>query len=269
MKLPQCSEVLLSLEGGILNLTLNRPHKRNAMNSVMVAELMRVFEAVDNGTEVRAVVIRGADGNFCSGGDISDMNSDSLPDADDNSDVRDASWHFNRSFGHLIAKVNRSPVLVVCMLEGVVLGGGFGLACISDLAIAKPTTMFAMPETSLGIIPAQIAPFVVARIGLTQARRLTLLGERLDGHAAKALGIVHHVSDDPEAVLVHSLKLFKKCAPNATAVTKRLILDVAERQGLEALLDRAADDFSKSILGAEGQEGTKAFIEKRKPSWAV
>jgi isohexenylglutaconyl-CoA hydratase len=266
MTIPECNELLLELDDGVLNLTLNRPHKRNAMNSLMVAELISVFEAIETNPEVRAVVMRGAGGNFCSGGDISDMNNDTQVEGHQ---ARDATWHFNRSFGHLITKVNRAPVLVVCILEGAVLGGGFGLACISDLAIAKPTTMFAMPETSLGIIPAQIAPFVVARIGLTQARRLTLLGERLDGNAAQSMGIVHHVSDDPEAVLAQSLKYFKKCAPNATAVTKQLVLDVAERQGLEALLDRASDDFSKSILSAEGQEGTKAFIEKRKPTWAV
>lgn len=264
--LPECKELLVTLDDGVLNLTLNRPHKRNAMNSAMVSELMGVFDAIDANREVRVVVMRGANGNFCSGGDISDMNNDTLGGSDE---ARDPSWRFNRSFGHLIAKVNRAPVLVVCILEGAVLGGGFGLACVSDLAIANPNAMFAMPETGLGIIPAQIAPFVVARVGLTQARRLTLLGERIDGRQAQALGIVHHVSDDPETVLFENLTLFKKCAPNATAVTKQLIVDVAERQGLEGLLDRASDDFSAAILSAEGQEGTQAFIDKRKPDWAV
>lgn len=264
--LPQCKELLVTLDDGVLSLTLNRPHKRNAMNSAMVSELMRVFDAIESNQEVRAVVMRGSNGNFCSGGDISDMNNDSLGGGNE---TRDPTWHFNRSFGHLIAKVNRAPVLVVCILEGAILGGGFGLACVSDLAIATPNAIFAMPETGLGIIPAQIAPFVVTRIGLTQARRLTLLGERIDGRQAQALGIVHHVSDEPEAILLDKLTLFKKCAPSATAVTKKLIIDVAERKGLEGLLDRASDDFSAAIQSAEGQEGTQAFIDKRKPVWAV
>ena len=269
MGLPACRELLLELHDGVLSLTLNRPHKRNAMTSKMVAEMMNVFDAIEDNREIRAVVMRGAEGNFCSGGDISGLSQDSRAAIAKGSVARDSTWHFNRSFGHLITKVNRAPQLVVCILEGAVLGGGFGLACVSDLAIAKPDALFAMPETGLGIIPAQIAPFVVARIGLTQARRLSLLGERLDGSAAQALGIVHHVSDEPEKVLAQSLKYFKKCAPNATAVTKKLVLDVAERQGLESLLDKASDDFSTAMLSAEGQEGTKAFIEKRKPAWAV
>ncbi len=280
--LPHCNELLLDLNQGVLNLTLNRPHKRNAMNSAMVSELMAVFESIEANRAIRAVVMRGAQGNFCAGGDISDMSKDSQDGSESSPELspskqssakqssaklRDATWHFNRSFGKLIAKVNRAPQLVICILEGAVLGGGFGLACVSDLAIAKPNAMFAMPETGLGIIPAQIAPFVVARIGLTQARRLTLLGERLDGHTALELGIVHHVADDTEAVLARNLKIFKKCAPTATAVTKQLLLDVAERPDMEPLLDRASDDFSKAMLSDEGQEGTTAFIQKRKPSW--
>lgn len=277
MTLPHCNELQLGLDDGVLSVTLNRPHKRNAMNSAMVIELMAVFEKIADNRSIRVVVMRGAQGNFCAGGDISGMskhsqdgsaNSPELNSSKlDSSELRDATWHFNRSFGKLIAKVNRAPQLVICILEGAVLGGGFGLACVSDLAIAKPDAMFAMPETGLGIIPAQIAPFVVARIGLTQARRLTLLGERLDGQAALALGIVHHVSQDTEAELARNLKIFNKCAPNATAVTKQLLLDVAERPEMELLLDRASDDFSKAMLSDEGQEGTTAFIQKRKPSW--
>ncbi len=266
MQLPECKELIVSVDDSVLTVILNRPFKRNAMNSAMVAELMAVFESIELDRNIRAVVLRGAEGNFCAGGDISGMNQTSNIEEDDS---RDATWHFNRSFGHLITKVNRAPQLVICVLEGAVLGGGFGLACVSDLAIATPDAMFAMPETGLGIIPAQIAPFVVARVGLTQARRLTLLGERLDGSMAQVLGIVHHVSNEPDRVLNQNLKLFKKCAPQATALTKQLVLDVAQKQGLEPLLDRASDDFAKAMLSDEGQEGTAAFIEKRKPTWAV
>ncbi len=266
MNLPACQELLLRIDDGVLDLRLNRPHKRNAMNSAMVSEIIAVFDSIEQQREIRAVVLRGADGNFCAGGDISGMSEEST--ADSLANKRDASWHFNRSFGHLISKVNRAPQLVICLLEGAVLGGGFGLACVSDLAIAKPDALFAMPETGLGIIPAQIAPFVVARIGLTQARRLTLLGERVDGVTAQSLGIVHHVTDDLDAKLAEALAQFSRCAPNATAVTKQLVLDAAGRAHLEALLDRASDDFTAALLSDEGQEGTRAFIEKRRPTWA-
>lgn len=265
MNLPECQELLLRLEHGVLHITLNRPHKRNAMNSALVTELLSVVDAVTDDRSVRAMVLRGAEGNFCAGGDISGMNKESQADG------KDASWHFNRSFGRLISKVNRAPQVVICILEGAVLGGGFGLACVSDVAIADKNAMFAMPETGLGILPAQIAPFVVARIGLTQARRLALLGERVDGEGAQRVGLVHHVVDGETALSVkldETLALLKRCGPNAIATTKNLLLDTATVAELEQLLDRASDDFAAAITSLEGQEGTKAFIEKRKPKWA-
>jgi isohexenylglutaconyl-CoA hydratase len=266
MKLPDCKELLLSEEAGVLTITLNRPHKRNAMNSASVDEILSVVEAVASERSIRALVFRGAAGNFCAGGDISGMKQESQKNG------KDASWHFNRSFGRLISKVNRAPQVVVCVLEGAVLGGGFGLVCISDVAIAERNAMFAMPETGLGIIPAQIAPFVVARIGLTQTRRLALIGERINGEEAQRLGIVHHVVDGAASLndrLAETLKLLKNCAPEATATTKNLILDTAIIDGLDALLDRASDDFAEAITSAEGQEGTRAFVEKRRPKWAL
>ncbi len=269
MEFPTCEELLLSFNQGVLAVTLNRPHKRNAMNSQLVQELIDVIDQVADQREVRVLVLRGAEGNFCAGGDISGMNQkgQSNTGADD---ARDESWQFNRSFGTLISKLNRAPQLVICVLEGAVLGGGFGLACVSDYAIADENAMFAMPETGLGIIPAQIAPFVVSRIGITQARRLALFGLRINGEEALRIGLVHQVTTGEhalESALELALKLANKVGPNATAVTKQLLLDAHETPKIEALLDRAADDFTAAITGAEGQEGTLAFVQKRKPSW--
>ena len=263
--LPECQEVLLANDAGVLTITLNRPHKRNAMNSLLVKEVMAVFRAIEGDRSVRAVVLRGSEGNFCAGGDISGM-------YDGESDVapEQAAWNFNRIFGHMITLVNRAPQVVITLLEGAVLGGGFGLACISDVAIADKKAMCAMPETGLGIIPAQIAPFVVSRIGFTQARRLALLGERVNGEQARELGIAHYVTDSPEAMqaqLDDVLKKVRRCAPEANAKTKELMLQVGVVEH-EKLLDGAADMFSASLLSEEGQDGTKAFIEKRKPYWA-
>ena len=267
MSLPECKELLLDLQGGVLYITLNRPQKRNAMNIGLVEELMAVFDAIAGRREVRGTVLRGADGNFCAGGDIGGMNRR----GGDETAAERGTWEFNRLFGRMISQVNRAPQVVITLLEGAVLGGGFGLACISDIAIADRHARFAMPETGLGIVPAQIAPFVVARIGLTQARRLALLGEPVDGVAARQLGIVHFVSEGPEqmqARLEAVLKQLKRCAPGANAVTKQLLLDSGQVD-LEQLLDRAADDFCAALRGSEGQEGTRAFLEKRRPSWAL
>jgi isohexenylglutaconyl-CoA hydratase len=266
MQLPNCEEIILKLEEGVLYLTLNRPQKRNAMNDKLVAEVMQTFDAIESSREVRAVVMRGTGGHFCAGGDISGMNDSSrTPD-----DAKRAAWEFNRTFGRMITKVNRAPQLVITLLEGAVLGGGFGLACISDVAIADTNAKLAMPETGLGLPPAQIAPFVVMRIGITQTRRLALLGERIGGEEAVRLGLVHYVTDGEQAMdekLQSVLTKLRRCAPNATAMTKQLILDVGSTE-LEALLDRASNDFSAALNSAEGKDGTQAFIEKRRPFWA-
>jgi isohexenylglutaconyl-CoA hydratase len=214
--------------------------------------------------------MRGAEGNFCAGGDISGMNDKKLDENGEPISAKQAAWNFNRSFGHMITQVNKAPQVVITLLEGAVMGGGFGLACISDVAIADSKALFAMPETGLGIIPAQIAPFVVSRIGLTQARRLTLLGERIDGQAALDVGMVHFVTEGEEAMqetLQGVLKKLRRCAPDANAKTKELILQVGNVEH-EALLDKAADMFAAALNSEEGQEGTRAFMEKRKPAWA-
>lgn len=272
MELPQCKEILLDEQDSVLTITLNRPKKRNAMNSALVAEVMAVFESIESRRDIRAVVLRGAEGNFCSGGDISGMND--APDSDDGLSeaerAQKAIWNFNRSFGHMITRVNSAPQVVITLLEGAVLGGGFGLACISDVAIADKDAKLSMPETGLGIIPAQIAPFVVSRIGLTQARRLALLGERIDGEEARDLGIAHyltHGADEMAAKLADTIKKVRRCAPDANAVTKQLMLKVGNVD-LDTLLNDAADDFTASLQGSEGQEGTRAFLEKRRPKWA-
>ena len=268
MTLPSCQEILLREEAGVLYLTLNRPHKRNAMNDALVAEVMATFDAIEDRRDIRAVVMRGAEGNFCSGGDISGMNRGGEDQSEEQKQQR--AWEFNRVFGRMITRVNRAPQVVITLLEGAVLGGGFGLACISDVAIADLNARFGMPETGLGIIPAQIAPFVVMRIGLTQARRFGLLGERINGAEALRLGLVHYQTEGEEqmqAQLEDVLAKLKRCAPNANAVTKQLMLDVGS-VGLEQLLDRASNDFAAAMNGPEGQEGTGAFLEKRLPSWA-
>ncbi|MGK5094396.1 enoyl-CoA hydratase/isomerase family protein [Deltaproteobacteria bacterium TL4] len=268
MHLPACETLVLTLESGILHVTLNRPKARNAMNLVMVTELMVVFSGIQSNREIRAVVIRGTEGHFCAGGDIKDMVDARQKLAQ--GEAGDPFYEMNRKFGQLISLVNSAPQAVVVILEGSVMGGGFGLACVSDIAIAHQDATFKLPETGLGIPPAQIAPFVVQRIGLTQARRLGVMGARFQGAEAKELGVVHYVCENEDAIqqeLTDILKRIKRCAPKANALTKKLML-ATSNMPLDTLLDEAAKDFSACIQGIEGAEGTKAFIEKRSPSWA-
>ncbi len=244
----------------VLTVTLNRPKVANAMNLQMVTELMQIMEKTET-EQYRILVIQGCDGNFCAGGDIKDMQATK-------GDAK-ALTELNRAFGLMIEKANKLPAVVICLLEGAVLGGGFGLACVSDVAIATNNTKFALPETSLGIIPAQIAPFVVERIGLTQARHLALIGNRIDGEQALRLGLVHQLVNNTEALtkqLTSTIASVLKCAPNANKTTKALLHQVS-KQPMSELLDQAAVDFASAVAG-EGREGAAAFMQKRSPNWA-
>ncbi|TFY89468.1 enoyl-CoA hydratase/isomerase family protein [Pseudomonas nabeulensis] len=248
--------LLLEPHNGVLHITLNRPQSRNAMSLEMVNELRAVLAQLDSQT--RAVVISGAGGHFCAGADVKDLVT-----------AGNQLQALNRAFGTLLQEVEAVPQVVIVVLQGAVLGGGFGLACVSDIAIADHQAQFGLPETSLGLLPAQIAPFVVKRIGLTQARRLALTAARFDGVEAERLGVVHFTERDAQGlaerldeVLGHVLR----CAPVANGRTKQLLLASVD-EPLERVLDRGAQWFAEAVRGEEGIEGTQAFVQKRKPRW--
>ncbi|MDY6921385.1 MAG: enoyl-CoA hydratase-related protein [Pseudomonadota bacterium] len=257
----------ISAQGFILEVRLSRPQVRNAMSLEMVNELTDLFRSLSRQTEVRALVLRGAEGHFCAGGDIKDMANARARAGDDSVNPY---YRLNRAFGEMITLADRLPLVVITVLEGAVLGGGLGLACVSDVAITLESAQFGLPETGLGVIPAQIAPFVVTRVGLTQARRLALLGERFDGAEAVRLGIAHYLcasAEELEERLQQVLTQVKRVAPGATATTKRLLHQVGEMD-MEPLLDKAAEQFAAAVIGEEGSEGTLAFVGKRLPAWA-
>ncbi|ENX09751.1 enoyl-CoA hydratase/isomerase family protein [Acinetobacter courvalinii] len=259
--------IQLEQQGSILTLWLNRPESRNAMSLKMVIAIQQVFSQIADDVSIRAVIFRGQGGHFCAGGDIKDMAGLRVEAA--NSGSLQAYVDFNRRFGAMIEQMDQAAQTVVAVLEGAVLGGGFGLACVSDIAISRDTAQFGLPETGLGILPAQIAPFVVKRIGLTQARRLALLGLRFDGKTALDLGVVHQVASNEtelEQQLEQTIQQIKRAAPLASRATKAL-LHRTPNEPLDQLLDDAAQQFADAVAGAEGQEGTMAFIQKRNPSW--
>jgi isohexenylglutaconyl-CoA hydratase len=186
------------------------------------------------------------------------------------SDPLQAVARSNRRFGALCTAVQLARQPVISVIEGAVLGGGFGIVCASDIAIAMHDARFGLPETGLGLVPAQIAPFVVQRVGLTQARRLMLTGARFDGAEALRLGLVHESHPDVtalEASLDATLTQIRRCAPHANAATKKLVLESLGGE-LQSVLDHAAQVFAQASVGDEAREGTLAFVEKRLPAWA-
>jgi isohexenylglutaconyl-CoA hydratase len=268
--LPKTKLIELQMEDGFLYLTLNRPEVRNALSAALVSEIIETFEALDP-SSVRAVILRGAGGNFCAGGDIKDMaamiaaKSDAPLASEKNVE---ALAEYNLLAGKLFHAVNNAAPAVVAVLEGAVMGGGMGLACAADITIALKSTKFGLPETSLGLLPAQVAPFIRRRVGESNARLLGVLGGQFDATRAQAMGLVHYVADcetELQEQLLDVLNRIRACAPNALCGAKKLMFepttpDQDDPRHLGLL-------FAKSMVGAEAREGTAAFVEKRKPSW--
>lgn len=266
--LPDCKHLLLTRHGSRLDITLNRPETRNALGGEMVPELLSVVEYLEQVHDIACVLLRGAGGTFCAGGDIKGFMAQfkSRPPA---LGERDPIALNNRRFGTFLKRFDSLPQTIVLAVEGAAFGGGLGLACIGDVVIAMADTRFAMSETGLGVVPAQIAPFVAARIGVPEARRIALTGMRFDGREAGRIGLVHHVCEDEpafEATLAKVLADVNRCAPGANAATKRLLL-ASRTTPLDALLDDAADAFAAALRSDEGKEGVTAFLEKRPAAW--
>ncbi|MEQ8403622.1 MAG: enoyl-CoA hydratase/isomerase family protein [Oceanicaulis sp.] len=258
--------VHVSREAGVRHLTLNRPELRNAMSLEMVEALLAQLSQAETEGD-RMIVLRGAGGHFCSGGDIKDMGAAQAQPATDTDPVAEV----NARFGALCAAYAETGLPVVCVVEGAVMGGGFGLACVADVVIASASAVFRLPETGLGLVPAQIAPFLVQRLGYSQARRLAVTGGKLDVEAALRLGLVHEVVSGEEALqtaLSATVAQIKKGAPHAIAETKKLVRR-ARLEDPASLVADAAAVFARAARGPEGAEGMTAFLEKRKPGWAV
>ncbi|MET0984520.1 MAG: enoyl-CoA hydratase-related protein [Steroidobacteraceae bacterium] len=270
-QLPTFSTLRVQATPSVLTVWIDQPETRNALTSAVRAELTDLCGHLERDTEFRAVVLRGANGTFCSGGDLRDFKRQfSTPPP--GAGQRDAIAQDNRQFGEFLLRLQALPHTLVALVEGSAFAGALGLICVSDIAIALADARFAISETTLGVIPAQIAPFVVARIGLTQARRLALMGSRFDGREAQRLGFVHSVHesvDEAEAELAAVLAGVRRCGREANATTKALLLRSASAGiAQNELIDWAADRFAERLRSAEGQEGVGAFLAKRRPSWS-
>jgi isohexenylglutaconyl-CoA hydratase len=255
------TDVLARREGPVLHLTLNRPEVRNAMSAQMVIELRDALAQATGDGDVRVVVLRGAGGHFSAGADLKDMASrprdpETLASA-------------NARFGELCVTFADAPLTTVAVLEGTVMGGGVGLACAADVAVASDSAVFRLPETSIGLVPAQIAAFLVERLGFSEAKRLAVSGGKLDAKAALAIGLVHevHAAAELDAALARVVNECLQCAPGAVAATKAL-MNKARFAPPASLVQEASLVFARAALGPEGVEGTSAFVQKRKRKWA-
>jgi isohexenylglutaconyl-CoA hydratase len=266
---PAYETLILRRERARLSVTLNRPEVKNALNPTLLAELREVVDVLHGRSDIKAVVLRGAGGTFCAGADLRNM--EQSIGAPPKSGETDPIATGNRQYGTFLEALGSLPQVVVAAVEGYAIAGGFGLVCVSDIAIVTEDCGFAMSETAIGIVPAQIAPFVAARIGVPQTRHLALTAARFKGAEAVRIGIGHHLVKDSAALdtkLEEVLKQIDRCAPLANALTKQIIMRVGT-EPLSTTLDFAADCFARARRSPEAAEGLRAFAEKRPPRWAV
>lgn len=268
MPLPDYETLTVEKAGVYLRVLLNRPEQRNAINQRMSGELNDMLDRVGSMEDVRAVVLRGAGGNFCAGGDIKERSAAASVDPA-GPESADPIAMRNMAAGGLFSKIDRLPKVVVAVVEGAALGGGLGFACVADITIVDRDAKFGMPEVSLGVAPAQIAPYVARRIGESEARRLALTAQRFDGAEAHRLGIAHYCCQGREQVdacLAEVLGSISRCGPLAIATTKEILLAARSLSGDE-MAAFAAARFAALNRSEEGREGQRAFVEKRKPAW--
>lgn len=251
-------------EGTVERLTLNRPDVRNAFNEHVIAELSewaaRTREAALR-HEVRAVVLAGAGKMFCAGADVNWM-SQALGYTEEEN-LRDAT-----AMSRMFAAINELPAAVIGRIQGAALGGGAGLAAVCDIVVAEDAALFGFTETRLGIIPAVISPFALAKIGQAAARELFLTGARFSAARAKEIGLVQEVvpAADLDAAVARHVKELLAAGPAAVAAAKALIPTVWGRPIAEAMPITAAAIAARRV-SPEGQEGLRAFLEKRPAGW--
>ena len=251
-------------DGLVEYLTLNRPSVRNAFNDEMVADVTAWAErtTADRG-DLRVVVLAGAGRTFCAGADAGWMAQTIDSTAEEN--LRDA-----RAMSHMFAALDSLPLPLIGRVHGAALGGGAGLASVCDVVVAEESTVFGFTEVKLGIVPAVISPFALAKIGQSAARELFLTGVRFGAARAHEIGLVHAVASAPklEERVTAYVRAFLDAAPGAIAAAKALIRQVSDRSVGDAM-PIAAQVIADRRVSAEGQEGLRAFLEKRKPSWSA
>jgi isohexenylglutaconyl-CoA hydratase len=262
---PECKTLLLERDGGWLTIWFNQPETRNALSSELTDELRAVLQQLRTNSEIRGITLRGKGGYFCAGGDLKAFKSNFQGGSQTLEDVEQASIEA----GALFDLVNEMPQVVVILVEGAAMAGGLGMVCTADVVAVTRDARFAMTETTLGIPPAQIAPFVAERLGLATARRLMLTAARFNGEQAGELGLADFVVDDAaglDQVEADIRSQVGRCAPHANAVTKEIVLATRSLER-DQMVTLAAKGFATCMMSDEGREGVTSFLEKRKPVW--
>jgi methylglutaconyl-CoA hydratase len=248
---------------GVVTVTITRPLKRNALDGVTISALSEAFETLRTQESVRVVILRGRGETFCAGADLEWMKA-----------AADYSEGENRADAMALATMLKHlldiPALTVALIQGAAMGGGAGLAAVCDYAVAVEGTKFGFTEVKLGLIPATIGPYVVNAIGPRQARPLFATGRVFDAAYAEKIGLIHEVVADVAGLDAAAERITKEAmlaAPEASAAAKKLVWDVWGRPIDRELMEETARRIARIRVGQEGQEGVRAFLDRRKPAW--
>ncbi|MBP7815000.1 MAG: enoyl-CoA hydratase/isomerase family protein [Phenylobacterium sp.] len=249
---------------GVAMVTINRPERRNAFDARLIAALNEAFETLQGAEGVRVVFLRGAGGIFSAGADLDWMR-----------EAADRTESDNREDAYAMARMLKSlwdlPALTVALVEGGAYGGGAGLAATCDIAVATADAKFSFSEVRLGLIAATISPYVVGAVGPRTARALFATGSVFDAAYAEKVGLITEVVADTAALDGACARIageMMACAPIAVADSKKLVEDVAYRP-IADMMEETAKRIARTRVSPEGQEGVRAFLDKRKPSWVV
>ena len=253
----------LQQDGHLAFVTLNRPDVRNAFNAELIDELTDCFQQLRRDARLRAVVIRGAGKAFCAGADLNWMR-DAVHQSEE------ANREGARRMATMLRTIDEAPFPVIGRVQRAAFGGGLGLVSVCDVVVADDEARFSFSETKLGLAPAVIAPFALRKMGVAQARRYFLSAEVFSAEEAQRLELVHEVCADDDLddhVETFTRRLLQN-GPTAVREAKAHIHRMTEMP-FEKALEDSASQIARLRTSPEGQEGVRAFLEKRTPSWAI
>lgn len=259
----KASPILVSHDGPVLRVVFNRPEVRNAFDEEVIEALSACAASAAADPSVRVVVLSGTGKAFCAGADLSWMSKaiaysqvENLADAED--------------FALMLERLDTLPIPVIGRVHGAALGGGVGLAAVCDIVVAADSSVFGLTEVKLGILPAVISPYVVRKIGVSAARELFITGSRFGAVRARDLGLVHEIVSeaDLDTAVARRVAELLTSSPSAVAAAKALIRDVAGESPKD-VIGLTTGRIAAQRVSPEGQEGMRAFLQKRKPNWSL
>ena len=245
---------------GIAHIHLNRPEIHNAFNDDLINKLTHLFQRLAQEIDARLVILTGEGKSFCAGADITWMRKQKHFGMEENQ-------HNALRIANMYEQINNCPIPVIAAIHGAALGGGSGLAAVCDYVLSTKDAVFGFPETRLGIAPAVISPYVIAKIGESHARAWFLSGERFGAEQAQRISLIHEIVEDRETLTERTQAVaesFMKASPNAAQATKKLIAELPHQEDKTAYTTALIAELRAS---EDGQEGMSALLEKRHPKW--